>query len=241
MFKPKLIPTLVTVPCLLLVIALGIWQVQRMQWKEELLANLSHELDAAPTPLNAGMLADGLPPQSFRHVEFEAALPAHIPVTFAAKYNHGSLGYHVISLMELKDGGTVLVNRGWIPQAMRDTLLLEESRRSKPDEITVTGLLRPLPRRGWFIPDNNAADNMWFWYDAPAIATQLGMGAPPQLVVEATAISPKTNYPMPAKAEITLRNDHLMYALTWFGMALALVVIYVVYHLQLQQAGKDHD
>lgn len=241
MFKPKLIPTLVTVPCLLIVVALGYWQVQRLQWKEALLANLSEELSSPPRPLDATTLAAPLERFRFRHVIFDASLPAHTPATFAAKYYKGSLGYNVVSAMQLPEGGEVLVNRGWIPQAMRDSFLMKEARRDKPTPVKVEGMMRALPPQGLFMPDNTPKDNMWFWYDALALQQALGMQATPAMVVDATAVEPAANYPMPAKAEINLRNDHLMYAVTWFGLALALAVIYVVYHLQLDKGPKAHD
>ncbi|MBI1275979.1 hypothetical protein GC177_08410 [bacterium] len=241
MFKPKLIPTLVTVPCLLMVIALGCWQVQRLQWKEALLANLSEELSSPPKPLDDDMLRTPLERFRFRHVNFDASLPAHTPATFAAKYYKGSLGYNVVSAAQLPSGGEVLVNRGWIPQAMRDSFLMKESKRDKPEHIQVEGMMRALPPQGLFVPNNTPKDNMWFWYDAPALKEALGMQSVPSMVVDATRIEPAANYPMTAKAEITLRNDHLMYALTWFGLALALAVIYVVYHLQLEKRPKSDD
>jgi surfeit locus 1 family protein len=105
--------------------------------------------------------------------------------------------------------------------------------------VTVDGIVRLPAGPGWFTPDNDPAGNMWFWADLPAMADHAGLAgevAPlyleaglPGAAAEATGTAEPV-YPIGGQTRVRLRNDHLQYAITWYGLAVTLVIIYIAYH-----------
>jgi surfeit locus 1 family protein len=240
--QPKLIPTLVTIPALLLVACLGIWQVQRLMWKEALIAQIEASLSSQPQTLDDALAElkttdpKNLP---FVHVMLEGEYQHQAEQHMAARYHKGSLGYHLYTPLDTKDAVWVLVNRGWIPKEQKNA-------ESRPDThasgaVKLRGVIRHPSRRGLFSPDNHAEDNMWFWEDLSAMQA----GWPEEqkklpYVVDVLEVQTpttnqdaKTTLPIPATAKLTLRNDHLAYAITWFSMFIAILVIYILYHRKL--------
>ncbi|MEE8274607.1 MAG: SURF1 family protein, partial [Alphaproteobacteria bacterium] len=137
----------------------------------------------------------------------------------------GTVGFRVITPLERDDGPAVLVERGWVPAEARDPERRPEGQLT--GAVTIEGVLRTRGRRGWFTPDNEVARNYWFWLDLPAMAAYAGEGVPP-LVVEAGPAPNPGGLPVGREYRVGLTNDHLGYAITWYALAVALAVIYVL-------------
>ena len=214
-------------PGFVVLVGLGTWQLERMDWKAELIAFREAQLAAPPVALpNAG--ADGA------ITEDEAAALAFRRVTVSGVFLHdreifffatrqGSAGFHVITPLRRTGGGVVLVDRGWVPAGARPAWLRAEGQLE--GLVTVEGLIRSSPRRGRFTPDNDPARNTWFWFDFAAMADHAGVTAP-AFVVEAGPAANPGGLPIGRELAVTLRNEHLTYAITWYCLALALAVIY---------------
>ncbi len=229
--RPRVLPILVTLCACLLMVLLGAWQLQRLQWKEELLAKLDASLQSAPRELLS--IPEGeLAHDEFTRVTFLGRLRPMTPIYMAARYHHSELGYHVLLPVELSYTAkktncpcVVLVNMGWIPSAMRGKMQFDTT----PQRIT--GMIHRMGRRGWFMPDNQPDRNLWFWYDHAAMEDYTKIKLLP-VVIDRLDPDKKTPPIGFATSDIHLRNDHLVYAITWFSLALACFTIFVLYHVR---------
>jgi surfeit locus 1 family protein len=227
-FRPRLVPTLFTVPGVLILLALGVWQVQRLHWKEGLIA----ERDAA---VLAGPIA---PPQTlaeargdqFRHVDAEGTFDNDKELFLAASSEEGDSGYQVLTPLKMTDGRTMFVNRGFIPLELKDKQ--KRAAGELAGEVRLAGLLRvpPAEKPSFFLPDNRPDLNLWFWVDLPAMARADGISDPLGFYIDADKSPNPGGWPKGGVTRLELPNNHLQYAITWFALAVALIVIYVTYH-----------
>lgn len=229
-FRPKLIPTLFTIPSLIVLIALGTWQIQRLEWKEGLIEQLQTRAQQAPAPIPEG-------PLTADEHEF-------IPVTVTGEFDHahefhlvnralnGEAGINVVTPFRLEDGRTILVNRGWVPFEERDASNRPEAQVT--GEQTVTGLLRFVKPQSWIeeqvVPPNEPGNNAWFQIDPDAMARVAGVDSLPDWYVLSGDTNVPGGYPRGQQWRLDIRNDHLQYAITWYSLAIALLVIYVLFH-----------
>lgn len=218
---------------LLILVALGTWQLQRLQWKEELIGRLQTRSTAAAMDLPAG-------PLSRDETEYARVL---VSGTFDHKNEfhllnrslNGEAGLHVLTPLIRSDGeGAVLISRGWIPFQLRDQALRAEGQTEGP--VTVEGIVRFAGEPPPFIPDNEPQNNAWYYVDPPAMAAAAGLGALPGHYVMSSDKSVPGGWPLGHQWRLDLPNDHLQYAITWYALAVALAVIYVVYHRGRRQA-----
>jgi surfeit locus 1 family protein len=225
-FRPLLWPTLFTVPAIVVLIGLGVWQLERLEWKLGIIANIESRTGLPPIalPPNDAIDPDAL---EYRPVTVRGRFQHEKEMHLIAASRRGNSGYQVITPLERADGGTVLVNRGWVPKEKVDPATRSEGQ--LPGEVTVTGLVRKPWHQGWFVPDNNPERNIWFYGDAQAMARHAGVDAPP-VFIEADATENPGGFPIGGQTRLNIPNDHLGYALTWFGFAVVLAVIYFVYH-----------
>jgi surfeit locus 1 family protein len=212
-----------------LLIGLGVWQLHRKAWKEGLIAQLNHELSAAPIPLPApatwGRLArDSL---QYHRVKFSAEFDnAKGALVFAApsafRPDVAGPGYWVMTPAHVAGGGIVMVNRGFVPDGRQDPQSRPAAEISGPVEIV--GALRWPETRHWFTPNDEPAKNLWFTADPQSIAAAKTIGPVAPFYVEQESPAPPGGLPKPGKLVVHLPDNHLQYALTWFGLALVLVI-----------------
>ena len=225
MRRPGIVPIFLTLSALAVTLSLGIWQMQRLAWKEDLLAGIRAGLAAPPVSLeahldNPGVLAHR--PVTVRGT-FLHDLEAHItPRTF-----RGTPGLHVITPLRLANGAAVLVNRGWIPNQRRDPASRPGGQVS--GVVTVNGILRAEFERGFWTPEHDAKAQLWFWYDVAGMARARGLDLPPVVILADARIYPG-GLPVGGGAQASVRNDHLQYAITWFLLAAVGAVIFGLAH-----------
>lgn len=225
-FRPSPWAVLITVPAVLIMLALGTWQVQRMAWKAELIQRVEQRVRATPVPLPA-TVSD---PESyeFRPVTVTGSYLHDKEMRLMARPRQGQVGYEVLTPLRRADGGgVVLVNRGFVPMDRRDPATRPDSR--VEGEVSVTGLVRLPQPAGWFQPENRPGADAWMRVDPPAMASAQGLSDVAPLVVEAL--------PGPGRAggilngippQVELPNNHLQYAITWYSLAATLIVIFVL-------------
>lgn len=211
----------------LLLIGLGIWQLDRLQWKGGLIAERQSRSQAEAIPVPASD-ADGAA-LDFQHARAAGSFDHAQELFLAARSLNGNPGYHVVTPLRLADGRTLLVDRGWIPIERKDPAQRAEGQIEGPIEID--GLLR-LPRaQNWLEPDNEPQNDIWFWVDLPAMGAEIGV-PPDRLLPFFLEAGPAANpggFPIGGQSRTTLPNDHLQYAITWFALALALVGVWFFY------------
>ncbi len=196
----------------LLFLGLGIWQIDRLAWKRELIARVDRQLTAAPVPLET--LA-GLPPDAleYRRVQVTGAFD-HAAETLTKAVTELGGGYWVITPLHTDSGLTVLVNRGFVPPERRDPQTRQTGQR--PARVTITGLVRLSEPEGGFLRKNNPQQDQWYSRDVVEIAKARALGPTVDVFVDADA---DVDEPVGGLTVVTFRNTHLIYALTWFALA----------------------
>jgi len=220
--RPRLWPILLaTLVGTAILLTLGIWQVQRLQWKEALLAQLAANAAAAPISLDeAARLAEQGRDLEFVRVAFPATYRHAAGMKMIATYEGGQ-GWTIITPAVTPDGWAVIVDRGRIPgQRVSDVAQPEGTQQ-------VEGVLRAHGTgQGRFDPDNDPKANLWYWWDVPAMLAQAGLSQgvkPFPYVVQLVPQPGATAFPRPEEPKAKLANNHLGYAITWFGLAATLL------------------
>ena len=200
-------------------ISLGVWQLQRLHWKLDLIERVETRIHApatpAPTPSEWPHVTRAR--DEYRHVLLQGRfLPGQDTHTQAVT-TLGS-GFWVLSPFQLDDGSIVLVNRGFIPNGWRENIPL-------PSTSEVTGLLRISEPGGGFLRQNKPAEERWYSRDVAAIAAARNLkNVAPFFVdadfVDADAMPNSTDWPRAGLTVTRFSNNHLGYALTWFALAL---------------------
>lgn len=214
-------------------VALGVWQVQRLAWKNDLVARVEARVNAAPVPAPAALEWPTLRSDpggfEYRRVRLEGEFQRSGEQLVQASTDLGA-GHWVLTPLQLRDGSLVLVNRGFVPSASQWRAARAAIRCEGP--VSVTGLLRLSEPGGGFLRQNDPAGGRWYSRDVPAMAAAAGL--PPSRVapffVDAAADAPCASAQGPAGGLTVLRfsNSHLVYALTWFALA-AMTVVAVVF------------
>ncbi len=227
-----LLPALAVLVAFAALIALGTWQLERKAWKENLIDTLNRRLNAAPGAL--------LPPE--RWVSLSQEQDEFRRVKFRAQYSPGkealvwanasglrddvkSPGVFVFTLARLASGNMVAINRGFVA----DQKPTGATARPVPaaGTVEITGILRWPEPKGWELTvayDKGA--QLWFTRDHVAMASENGWGAVAPFYIEREAQEPPDGLPAPGPFKASLPNNHLQYALTWYGLALVLIVVF---------------
>jgi surfeit locus 1 family protein len=226
-FRPTFWPTFFTLPALAALVALGTWQLHRLQWKQDLIDKLqTRSVGAAVAPPGAG--AD-LAAFEFQRVGITGTFRHDKELYLIGRALSGTPGLHILTPLVPADGSkTVLVDRGWVPFEGRDPA-------SRPagqvaGAVTVEGIVRLQKNKGWFVPDNDPVKNAWYFVDVAAMAKAAGVDLRPGYYIVADDATLPGGFPKGGQWRLDLRNDHLAYAITWYGLAIALLAIYIIYH-----------
>ena len=228
----------------IVLIGLGTWQIQRKAWKEGLIAALDAQLAAPPIALPAPATWAGLDraKDEYRRVTFSAtfdnskeALLFAAPSTFRPDVD--GPGYWVMTPARMADGHIVIVNRGFVPDGRQDPKTRAAGQIAGP--VAIVGSMRWTGERHWFTPADEPAKNLWFTADPQSIAAAKGLAGVAPFYVEQESPVPPGGLPKPGKLMVTLPDNHLQYALTWYGLALVLVIMFVVWAYGQNRDGPD--
>ncbi len=212
-----LLPTLVTLAMLLVLLGLGTWQLERLAWKTALLARF--DAVAAGPALPVTPMPD-----------------AYAKVAATGRFDHGrealvgielrgdTLGAHLVTPLLREGAPAILVDRGWVPFERRTAVAHPEG------EATVTGWVRPREAAGWFAPADDVPGRRFYTYDPTTIGAALGLTSVVPWTLIALAEGPESAaLPQPTQGLPRPNNNHLGYAITWFGLAAGLVGVYLVW------------
>ncbi len=221
-------PAIVAAAAFAVLISLGVWQLQRKAWKEALIETMSHRSGARPIELPAPASWDALMPSAdeFRRVKLraqfiEGAKPAFVYTGGSAlRDDIKSPGYFVFAPARAPGGQIVVVNRGYTTQT-----------EAKPvsGALDLVGYLRFPESASAFVADHDTSGTTWFVRDQRAMAKTLGWGDVAPFYIDQESPVPAGGVPKPGPLKVQLRNDHLGYALTWFGLAAGLVAVFSVW------------
>jgi surfeit locus 1 family protein len=222
-FRPW--PTVATLLGVAVLLGLGTWQVQRLGWKTDLIAHAEAGLAAPPLALQAA--GTDLEALDFRHVTARGTYLHDAAFAFGLSASGGEPGGRLITPLRLDDGRVVLVDRGWLPEALLPPNVPEGLRPS--GQVTLEGVARWRggPGRGWMTPADQPERRRWFGWDIAAMGRALGTPLLPVVLVLERFEGPVA-LPQAQRVAVDFRNNHLGYALTWYGLAAALLVIFVL-------------
>lgn len=215
---------------LAVLIGLGLWQFDRLKWKEGLIAQIAARSKAPAVTLDeAEALARAGQDLSYMRVRVEGRLH-HGRERYLYALAEGQPGWHVMTPLETPAGDMVLVDRGFVPDALKDPSA--RSLGQVEQVVEVTGLVRMPETQGLFIPDNEPGTNRWFWRDLRGMAESMfpsGAIEVAPFFLEAEKSDVPGGWPEGGQTRLVIVNNHLQYALTWFALAACLLGVYAAY------------
>lgn len=219
--RPRLWLTVLSLTAFAVLIALGIWQIERRTWKLALIDRVEQRVyaPAAPIPSPASWPAVSAANDEYRHVSVSGRF-LHDRETLVQAVTEEGGGYWVLTPLARDDGTEVLVNRGFVPSERRDASTRQSG---NPDgRVEITGLLRITEPKGGFLRNNVPQHNRWYSRDVAAIAAARGLHDVAPFFVDADAGSQSAGGPIGGLTVVRFPNNHLIYALTWFALAFML-------------------
>lgn len=233
-YRALLWPVIYTIPALALLIGLGIWQIQRLHWKEGLLAHIHDQMHAPAVDLPVKI--DNPKIWEYRRVRVTGHYQNGKELYLYAAGPGSQAGYLVFTPLVRAEGKAVLVNRGWVPEKLKDPKTREKGQRE--GTVTIEGIGRLTGGAGPFTPDNEPAKNEWFQRDIPQMAKAVGEPLAPVIIDRDDAPVPG-GWPLGGRTRIDIPNNHLEYAITWFSLAYVLVIIFAIYAWRAFKAAKS--
>jgi surfeit locus 1 family protein len=234
-WRALLWPGLFALAALIVLCGLGVWQLQRLAWKQELIARVEERVQK-PLPVAA--------PSEREWQNVTAERDEYRRVTIAGTFRHdrealaydllsdakgkfSGPGYWVLTPLETADGATVIVNRGFVPLERKDAATRREGQVS--GAVTVTGLMRMPEGRSWFTPADDPAHGIWQERNPAAIARAYGLSRTAPFFVDADEKPNPGGLPQGGETRLAFPNRHLEYAVTWFGLAFALIAVFIAF------------
>jgi surfeit locus 1 family protein len=232
-FRPYPGLTIASALLFALLCGLGTWQLERLQWKLALIARVDSHMAAAP--LSLGQIeAMNAEEAQYRRVtlngRFDHAQEAYVFTTDA-----GAPVYHVLTPFIAEGGRVLMVDRGEVPKEKLDPAT--RSPGNVADQTQVTGVWRVPDSPGLFTPPPDAAHRIWYSRDLAGIAAadHLALAAP--VVIEADTAPNPGGFPRGGQTVVSFRNQHLSYAVTWFGLAVMLLGVWLAYNISKGRIG----
>ena len=246
--RPALWPTLISLPIFVVSLGLGIWQMERREWKRDILDRIAVNQAAAPLTLDELLQGDPLR-HEYGRVKIAGSFLHDKEFYLAARSLKNTVGLQVVTPIKTDDGRIVLFDRGFIPQEKKDPARRAEGQLAGTVELT--GIVRRNQEQRQFAPDNAPDRNVWFHVDVPLMRSMAGAQPDPKLdafFLEADAAANPGGVPVGGQTRLDIPNDHLQYAITWFLIAAALAGVYLAYHWEngrltdrRPHEGQGHD
>jgi cytochrome oxidase assembly protein ShyY1 len=229
-----LVPAVATLLGLAVLLGLGTWQLERKAWKENLIATLERRLNEAPIALPPPAQWAAMTPDKWEFTRVRLAVQ-FLKQSDALVYTSGSplrddvkaAGYFVFSPALGPEGRQVVVNRGYVPARAYP---------AAAGVIEIVGTVRFPEQPSWFVSAHDAAGDIWTVREPGLMAKVKGWGAVAPFYVEMESPVPAGGLPHPAPLKVRLRNEHLQYAITWYGLAAVLMMMFTIWALRRRRA-----
>lgn len=237
------VPAIATAFAFAALVGLGLWQVERKAWKEGLIDQIAvraYGPAGEPVPERDWSVwrADA---DEFRRVRVAGTfLPdALVSLHGIAEERPGQalLGYYLFEPLRLSGGAVVVVNRGFVPAELRDPVVT--GLKAGPQATALTGLVRAPESPGLFLPANDPKRGEWFVRSLDDMASSSGLSRVAPFYIDADLTPGGDPWPRAGQTPLTLRNPHLQYAVTWFGLACTLIGVFGVFALRRLRGAED--
>jgi surfeit locus 1 family protein len=235
-----ILPGVLSLIVFAILIALGTWQLQRLAWKERLMANAASRVSELPRPLPFAPDWQKLNLEELEYRPYSVSgrflnkkeVLVHT-VLSEPKHEYSGVGYWVLTPLELEDGSIVIVNRGFVP-----AWPVKSAGSYSFGWVHVTGLLRAPEKANYFTPENNPARDDWYRRDPADIARAKDLKNVAPFLLDMTAKYYQGMRPQPNETKLTFVNNHLGYALTWYGLAATLIGVFSAFAWQRLRASR---
>jgi surfeit locus 1 family protein len=221
-------PSVMTLAMLAVLLGLGTWQVERLAWKQRILTRIAASEAGPPVPLTPD-------PEPYAKARVEGRLRGDLSALYGAEVRATpqgpQMGGQLIVPLERPGAPSLLVDRGWVP-AVRPAPVSADS-----GLVTLDGFVRPADKPGLFSARDDPVGRRFYTLDPAAIGAALGLGRVEPFTLVALGPPPPELYPDPARHLPQPTNNHLSYAITWFGLALSLVAIFAVWARRAWRSG----
>lgn len=225
-FKPAIGMSVAVVIATIILLALGQWQLQRLHWKNELIEQLQSAKQQSPVDITGIKIT---PDMAWEKVSVTGRYRTEYSLSRIYGISGGVPGYRHLNIFETVGGRILFVVRGFAP----DRAGIKIAKIPK-EQITLTGLLRSVGSESWITPAADLEKSIWYRRDLPSMAAIMNLqeNYEANFTLDLTIADTDKRWPKPVGAPPKPVNNHLDYALTWFGMALVLLVIYFIWHFK---------
>ena len=197
--------------------ALGTWQLYRLQWKLELISEITFGLDSSPIEYSNSI------EKNYQRVSAKGKFNFDKQIYLYSLNDNGKPGYDVITPFRTNKNENVLVNRGWIKKELKNNPIINKN---IEDEQKIIGLLRKIYKPNIFKPDNDLKNNIWFSINLEDLKVTSGERFN-EFVIFLEDNQAKT--PIPRKITIDVPNNHLKYAITWYAISISIIFYYLYF------------
>ena len=192
---------------------MGSWQIIRLNWKNNLILEIESSLKKPPVQLSETNLTNFLKIKTSGSIDFDKQI-------YLYNLNeNGTPGFEVINPIII-DSKNYLINRGWIPFKKKDTEEIYDF-----DENNIIGILKSQGRKNIFKPDNDIKENYWFSLDREDIFEFTGKKFSNYIIY----LDGNYQFPKPKKITANISNNHKKYAITWFSLAISILLLYLYF------------
>ena len=196
--------------------ALGTWQLYRLQWKTELISEITFGLDSTPIKYSNTLK------KNYQRVVSEGRFNFEDQIYLYSLNESGKPEYDVITPYNTLKNENVLVNRGWINKDLKGNPEIN----LKENKVKITGLLREIYKANIFKPKNDLKNNIWFSLEANDLKELTGKQFSNYMIF---LEKPTNKVPAPKKVSIDVPNNHLKYAITWYSIAISILFYYLYF------------
>ena len=227
-FKPSVWLTIFAFPSFLILIMLGSWQVQRLGWKSDLISNYNNNFQQAPITVKE--LLKDRKNNKYRRTVIYGEYDHANEIQIIGKTYEGNAGFHIITPFILENNEIIYINRGWVPKKYADKKTRKFS--LLEDKVRVVGLVHLPQKKGYFVPENEPENGFWFTIIPEELNRHLNIVGEKEFYIDELNIDEKLKLPMPANGKVQVPNNHLQYAITWYSLAIGLLIVYFAWHRQ---------
>ncbi len=230
-FRPLFWPTLFSLVSFLILISLGTWQVKRLFWKNDIISNYLEKFEKNKILYEKTFKYDGT--QEFRRVLIKGKFLNNKETLIIGKTYEGNAGFHLVTPILTDENKVVLINRGWISEKLK-------LKKNRPftiikEEVIVDGIIRKPQLKGYFVPKNDKVGDFWFTINPNEIKEARKLDKydfEENFFIDLIRNKKNKTLPIAALGNPNFRNQHLSYAITWYSLALTLVIIYFIFHIK---------
>ena len=207
----------------LILLSLGTWQVERLQWKKRLLGQIEGNIRISH--LKVPVIDNSIIDFNYRNVMVEGNFLPKLSINLEPRTHKGVAGVHVITPF-YSEKKHILVNRGFVPYEYLNAFNKNYKNITEEKLIIIKGIARLYGKKRWPIPNNDLIAGKWFFLNIADISKYLGLKLEPY-VIELTKNEDGQNYPISNITIIDIPNNHLQYAITWYALALTLAILII--------------